>query len=90
MGFKIEMGAKVRDVITGLEGTVVGRHEFITGCRQYGVVSTAEKNETGNHGNYDENRLEVIGPVKKLVSEEKKEKTYNEGGPATEALPTKD
>lgn len=33
----IEMGNKVRDLVTGLEGIVTGRAEYLNGCVQYSV-----------------------------------------------------
>ena len=83
MLFKIAMGAKVRDTITGFEGTVTGRFEYITGCRQYGVVGKGTKKKTAESGTYDEDRLVVLGPKKKV---EKK----NAGGPQFIAAPMKD
>lgn len=33
--FKYAMGAQARDSITGFEGTITARYEFINGCRRY-------------------------------------------------------
>ena len=33
--FKIRMGAKVTDKVSGFQGIVTGRAEYSTGCRQY-------------------------------------------------------
>jgi len=35
MIFKIELGVKVKDNITGFEGTTVARAEYLNGCIQY-------------------------------------------------------
>lgn len=35
--FKFELGQKVRDIITGLEGIVTSRTEYLTGCAHIGV-----------------------------------------------------
>jgi len=36
-GFKFELGGKVRDKITGFEGIVVYRSQWIHNCNTYGV-----------------------------------------------------
>ncbi len=37
--FKIALGAKVKDRITGFTGIVTGRREYLHGCRDYLVKS---------------------------------------------------
>ena len=34
---KVELGSLVRDKITGFEGIVMGRTEYLTGCAHVGV-----------------------------------------------------
>jgi len=41
--FKIELGAKVKDEVTGIEGIVIGRTEHITGCNTYSVQPRNKK-----------------------------------------------
>jgi hypothetical protein len=58
--FAIEKGAKVADVITGFEGIVTGRVDYITGCNQY-LVQPKQKAD-GNFIEakwFDEHRLTV-------------------------------
>lgn len=38
MIFEIELGEKVKDIITGFTGTVVARAEYLNGCIQYQIV----------------------------------------------------
>jgi len=76
-GFKIELGVKVRDSITGFKGTVTARAEYITGCRQYCVVPKAKGNEAKGGGWYDEDRL--VDSVNKKASKTPK------GGPQSMA-----
>lgn len=59
--FKIELGAIVKDEITGFCGTVVGRVEYLTGCRQYSVSPKAKDNDLKGSSWFDEDRLTVIG-----------------------------
>jgi hypothetical protein len=61
MTFKLELGTKVRDRVTRLEGIVVGRHEYLYGCRRYTVQPVELKDgkpveQTG----FDEDALEVL------------------------------
>ena len=37
--FKFDLGAKVSDRITGYEGIIVGRSQWLTNCNTYGVKS---------------------------------------------------
>lgn len=76
--FKIELGAKVTDAITGFKGIVTGRAEYITGCRQYGVAPRVGKNNEVKDALWiDEDRL--LGSVKKKVTKR------NIGGPRSDA-----
>lgn len=57
----IKLGQKVQDKITGFEGVVTGRAEFLTGCTQCVVVPPVDKK--GAHREavwFDEQRLVVI------------------------------
>lgn len=38
-GFKFELGDKLKDTLTGFEGTAMARTEYYTGCNQYGLLS---------------------------------------------------
>ena len=61
----IEMGTMVKDRITGFEGIVTARIEYITGCVQYAVTP----NRTDKDGKrmdaefIDELRLEIVTPI---------------------------
>jgi len=55
--FKIKLGAKVKDNVTGFKGIIVGRCEYLTGCRQYLVAAKCEKNKQADVAWYDEDRL---------------------------------
>lgn len=56
----IRFGDTVRDKITGIEGIVTGRCEYITGCNQY-LVQPKAQNKVEKPKNYwfDEDRLEL-------------------------------
>ena len=42
---EIELGDKVKDLVTGFEGIAVAKTEFINGCVQFSVVRQLKKNE---------------------------------------------
>lgn len=79
--FKIELGEKVTDSITGFKGTVTGRSEYITGCKQYAVVPRSKDNKASEGTWFDEDRL--VGSVKKKKAKKPR------GGPQSFAAPLK-
>ncbi len=76
--FRIALGAKIKDSITGFSGVVTGRAEYITGCRQYLVTAKGTKGKRGEHEWFDEDRL--MG---------KAAKPQNPGGPQAYPAPSK-
>lgn len=56
--FKFEFGTVVRDTVTGWEGKITGRYEFINGCIRYGLETLKD----GKHEemSFDEGRLEIV------------------------------
>ncbi len=78
--FKIKLGVKAKDSVTGFSGIVVGRAEYITGCRQYCVTPKADKNKMNDANWFDEDRL--LKSVKDL-------KPGDDGGPQHNPAPKK-
>ena len=37
----IQLGQKAKDKVTGFEGIIIGRCQYLTGCDQYGLVPPA-------------------------------------------------
>lgn len=61
-----EFGDKVKDTITGFEGTVTGYTLFITGCAQYSVQPRIKTDGDFVEGRWiDEDRLELVEAVAK-------------------------
>lgn len=58
----IELGVKGRDKITGFEGIITGRAQYITGCDQYVLVPTMKDGKIEAAQWFDEGRIEIIGP----------------------------
>src|ERR671931_849566 len=66
--FTFELGAKVKDSITGFAGTITGRCEYITGCAQYIVQPALNKDGAFVEGRWlDEDRLELLPEPKQQV-----------------------
>ena len=75
---EIELGDKVRDLITGYEGIAVAKTEFINGCVQFSVAKQLKRGEKvitetfGLDPSIDSKSLRVV--KKKAVDLYKKEK----------------
>lgn len=84
----IKLGDRVRDRVSGLEGVVVMRSEYLNGCVRYGVQPVVDKDGKMPDSHYiDEMQIEVIGKVDGLETD----KNRDRGGPveriAREAAP---
>ena len=56
--FKFELGDKLKDLITGFEGIVIGRTEWITGCNIYGIKSQILKDGLPTESQWlDDNKI---------------------------------
>lgn len=56
-----KMGKQARDKVTGFEGIITARCEYLTGCAQYGISPPAKDGKVENTLYFDEGRVEVIG-----------------------------
>lgn len=77
--FKFELGARVKDVVTGFEGVVMARTEFLNKCIRYGVQSSSldKDGRVMSNEHFDEEQLVAAGePVQLPVH-----KTKRTGGP---------
>ncbi len=59
--YKFELGATVKDKITGFEGTATGVASYITGCDQYSVQPKLKDGAWVESKWFDDNRLERVG-----------------------------
>ena len=57
----IELGQKAKDKITGFEGIIIGRAQWMFGCDQYCIVPEAKDGEIKDSHWFDEGRIEIIG-----------------------------
>ncbi len=61
MTYEIRMGQKVKDIVTGFEGIVVARVEFINGCVQYAVRPKVDDKGNMVESEYiDVDRLKLV------------------------------
>ena len=59
---KLENGVLAKDKVTGFEGIVIGKTEWLTGCGQYILKAKAKEGELPTDGQwFDEGQLEVTG-----------------------------
>jgi len=56
------LGKKAKDKVTGFEGIIVGRIEYLFGCNQYGIAPEAKDGKVNDTHWFDEGRIEVLGP----------------------------
>lgn len=57
----IELGQKAKDKITGFEGILTGRAQYLYGCDQYVITPPAIEGKCGNGEWFDEGRIEITG-----------------------------
>lgn len=57
----IALGKKARDKITGFEGIITGRTQYLYGCDQYCIVPPARDGEIRSGEWFDEGRILVLG-----------------------------
>lgn len=79
----IELGDRVRDLISGFEGIVVGRTEWLFGCTRIGVSpGKLHEGKTIDSEWFDVQQLELVEKkALKRQSEEAKEPESKPGGP---------
>ena len=65
----IELGDKVKDVVSGFVGRITGRAEYITGCVQFLVMpDRVDKEGKFLEGHwFDKDRLERVPKTKRLT-----------------------
>ena len=75
----IKLGSKVRDMLTGFEGTATGRTAWLYGCARIMIEPSEMKDGKPVEGVWlDEQRVEVIEEKGPLVS---KNSSATTGGP---------
>ena len=82
----IKLGSKVRDTISGFEGIVTARHEYLNGCVRYSISATSldENGKMFDEAWLDDQQVEVIEEMGPEVS---KDSTGKPGGPNSSRPP---
>lgn len=63
--FKFKLGAQARDTVTGFEGTITGRNEWLNGCKQYCLKAKVGEDGKIKSGEWiDEQQVEIVKPAK--------------------------
>ena len=75
------LGQKAKDKITGFEGILIGRAEYLTGCDQYGLVAPMRDGKLCPTEWFDEGRIVITGEG---ITKEEVQAT-NDGGPNRDA-----
>lgn len=57
----IQLGKKAKDKITGFEGIIIGRAQYLYGCDQYGLAPEAKDGKVLETNWFDEGRVEITG-----------------------------
>ena len=55
------LGKEARDKVTGFEGIIIGKINYLFGCAQYGISPKAKDGKVNETNWFDEGRIEIIG-----------------------------
>ncbi len=55
------LGKEARDKVTGFEGIITAKVNYLYGCNQYGITPKAQDGKTLDTNYFDEGRIEIIG-----------------------------
>lgn len=80
---EIELGDKVKDIVTGYVGIAVAKTTFLNGCIQFSIAEqTKKKPDVTGDPSIDSSSLIIIekGYVNKIKKPKKKEKKELHGG----------
>lgn len=58
---KLELGVEAQDKITGFQGIITAKIEYLTGCDQYCLTPKTKDGEVKENNYFDAGRLEVTG-----------------------------
>lgn len=55
------LGKEAKDKITGFEGVIIAKVQYLFGCNQYCIVPKVKDGEIKSGEWFDEGRIEIIG-----------------------------
>ena len=76
----IELGAKVRDKVSGYEGVATARYEYMNGCERY-EVSGADKDGKPEGFVFDVQQLTILAEPSNVIQLPQPEPPPPTGGP---------
>jgi hypothetical protein len=59
---EVVLGCEAVDIVTGFEGIVTGRCEYLYGCDQWGLTPKAKDGDTKETRWFDHGRIRLKGP----------------------------
>lgn len=78
--FKFNLGDEVKCRLTGFQGVITGRTQYLTGCDRFNVKPPLDKDgKMQDTWSFDENELELVTEKKVVLNEPKT--TKEKGGP---------
>ena len=78
---KPDLGMTAKDIVTGIEGIIIGKSSWITGCDTYGIKQPAKKDGTQIDIHWvDEARVEILDS-ESIFDKTKKQPDRSTGGP---------
>lgn len=75
---QIELGQEAKDKVTGFNGILTCRIQYLTGCDHYGIAPRAVDGKVNETAYFDEGRIEIIGPG---ITVKEVEAPSGKGGP---------
>ncbi len=76
-----EIGRTYKDKITGFEGVATGHVEYISGCNQLLLSSKASNDGTTKTNWYDDQRLELVDDIPRIVLDNEETPGHDEPAP---------
>ena len=55
------LGKQARDKVTGFDGIIVGKINYLFGCGQYGIAPKSSDGKVNETNWFDEGRIEITG-----------------------------
>lgn len=55
------LGKQARDKVTGFNGIIIGKINYLFGCAQYGIAPEAREGKVCDTNWFDEGRIEITG-----------------------------
>ncbi len=80
----LELGQEAKDKITGFEGILTARYQYITGCDQYQISAQGldKEGKLKEIFSFDEGRIEILGKGVDI----KEVQTGKPGGPQRQSV----